>query len=176
MPTTQITAETPLTPDLPFEEMTVAELLALARGHGVTGFKVQKATIIAALRAEFGARAAWEKVKANPTVHVQGHRIILDDGTEIPLTLAPHFQEHGTYRKEWVRVTYEPPGWGSTEQATGAEVEGALDTARRNIGANYKVREYLRPGQRTREELEARIRELEAAANANTLRNPWEQG
>lgn len=134
--------------------MTVPELRAQCKARGLdhTG---NRAELQARLIQELREIAAWEEKKANPTLYEQGHRIILDNGTEIPLRVMAYFPDHGRMRKEWVRVEYPNPDFPDDpmDHTSATTAEKALTNARTNIGANFLIAEYLRPGQKSRAEL-----------------------
>lgn len=109
---------------------------------------------------------AWETEKANPPKCPEGYRFVFDNGAVMDLALAPHPIDdsrlmfiQGFYA---VPMPYSHYGFEVKEHSSGANVDSVVDNVRRNVGANYPVREFLRPGERSRTELEAENAALRA--------------
>lgn len=134
--------------------MTVDLLRKHCKNMGLES-KGNRAELMERLIKELQEIKEWEAKKANPTIYEQGHRIILDNGTEIALHTRAYFPDHGRFRRSWVLVEYINPEFPDDpkDYVTGSTVEKALASARTNIGANHLIKEYLRPGQKSRVEL-----------------------
>ncbi len=153
--------ETMTGPEAPLSALSCDALRAkcLLLGLDVKGPKAQ---LVARIEAELAAIAAWDALCANPPTYPDGYRVIFDGDVEVALALDPH-PLPGKDRIMFVRCRYTLPTEVTGERrprhevVTAATEDDVIWTARRNIGANYAISEFLRPGQRSRAELAADV-------------------
>jgi len=149
----------------------VPQLRELCQSHKLKTHS-NRPDLVQRLEAERKHAAAWEVAKANPPECPVGYRLILDEKVEVSIKFEPYPIEDS--RLMFLQAFYTIPlpyshhSHPYQERSSGSTVESIVDNVRRNIGANYPVTEFLRPGQKSRAELEAEIATLSALVARNS--------
>lgn len=121
------------------------------------GFKPSelKGPMVTKLTQDDAEEVEFNALCANPPPLQQGYRCILDSGEEIPFRLSYQAFEGRHHRMLNVRVAYTVTwhGFPHEEYATSNDLHAAMFNARRNIGGNVPLKEFLRPGEKSHAEL-----------------------
>lgn len=153
-----------------YNEMTVGALKALCKDRRLglpKNSKGDKAAYVALLVEDDAEQTAWEALKANPPPLPVGYRFVMVTGRVYDVVLTDGWMEDHRYHHIHATIYREHPEFDIT--GSGHTWEQALANIHTNLGSNERIREFLCPGERTREELLAEI----AALKARTTPSPW---
>lgn len=153
-----------------YQEMSAGALKLLCRDrklHLANGAPATKENLVARLVREDQEQAEWEALKANPPPLPTGYRFVLVTGEIHPVVFTHSWMDDHRYHSIHAEIVREYPLF-STE-GSGHTLEMALDQLHTNLGANYRIREFLRPDELSRDELLAEIEALKARKTPS----PW---